>query len=195
MKRILFYISLSLLIIGCDTEKSIKPIGPTFGYVLAKMNGEPWIRINKKGFQTTRGIIAEYSSAMPCQGLQYNIFTELYNGEGYITQAMYFIKVPLMKGKYKVDPYVDESCQLQDPIYSFFDTTIGGDVSGDYYKILSSEDNFLQVENYNPKSKEIKGSFQVTFVLERAGYGHTLPDTMRFTDGRFFTKMMDLRRK
>jgi hypothetical protein len=102
---------------------------------------------------------------------------------------------PLRTVSIKSNPLSLGYCSDNDSVYGISHTLIDdGCVSGDQYNILNSEDNFLQID-HDPKSKEIRGTFQLTFIFEREGAEHTLPDTLRFTSGKFHTKMMNLGRQ
>lgn len=196
MNRIVLYISLIVLNFACSLKYDVSPKNPSWGYLTAKMNGEEWNQTYRKGYQVVQGIIAAPGSVAPCKDEFYYLNTELYTDQGFIRQSLTLMKVPIAKGKYKVQPSVLGYCSDNDSVYGIFYTMIDdGCVSGDVYKILDSADNFLQIDDYNAKSKEIKGAFQLTFVLEREGADHTLPDTLRFTSGKFHTKIMDLRRR
>jgi hypothetical protein len=194
MKPIIICISTALFFVNCEPRVSIKPTGATFGFFIAKMNGKPWTKIGRKGGQATRGFKMNVDTTL-CQNKYYVITSELYNGKDNFVQYIFFEKFPLVPGKYKLTSNLSDSCNIDDQIRASFNTMVETDMIGDQYKVLASEDNYLHIEKYDPKSKDIRGSFQVTFVFEKSGYRHTLPDTMRFTDGRYLTKMMDLRRK
>ncbi|MCE6990616.1 hypothetical protein [Dyadobacter sp. CY323] len=198
MSRIICFIVLLVASMSCNLQYDARPRNPSWGFFTTKMNGQEWNKTYRNGYQVVQGLTASGAagSAMPCKREYYIINAELYTSEGYIRQNLYLKKVPIVKGKYKVIPYIMDHCNESDPVYGILYTWIDdGCVIGDEYKILESENNFLQIESYNEKSKEIKGTFQLTFVLEREGSDHTLPDTLRFREGKFHTKIMDLRRK
>ncbi len=72
----------------------------------------------------------------------------------------------------------------------FYGTVLDhGDVGGDIYMVLESEENFLIVTDWNAENEEIWGVFQVTFVFaEEKHETPDIPDTLRFTNGVFHTK-------
>lgn len=114
---------------------------------------------------------------------------EWYSKEGFKREELFLKKIPLKAGKYKVIPYTP-NCQMTDPIYAIFYTSISdGDVLGDTYTILPAYDNFVQADNYDAYTKEIRGKFQLKFVVTTKASGHILPDTLQFTEGRFYTKI------
>ncbi|MCE6990618.1 hypothetical protein [Dyadobacter sp. CY323] len=196
MNRIVLFIILLVVNIGCNLQYDARPKNPSWGFLTTKMNGQDWNKTYRNGYQVVQGLISTgaVGSAMPCKGEFYYINSELYTDRGEVRQHLSLIKVPIVKGKYKVTPYINGHCSDSDPVYGILYTQFG-DVMDDQYNILTSESNFLQIDSYDDKSKEIKGTFQLTFVLERAGSGQTLPDTIRFREGKFHTKIMDLRRK
>ncbi len=55
---------------------------------------------------------------------------------------------------------------------------------------MTGQDNFIQIERYNKATGEIEGKFQVTLVTANRWLGSGLPDTLRFTEGRFLTKVI-----
>jgi hypothetical protein len=76
------------------------------------------------------------------------------------------------------------------PSAAFFTLISDGDVSGNSYYTVDSEDNYIQIDTYNSKTKEIWGSFQLTLAIYRPRYSDALPDTLRFRNGRFHTKII-----
>jgi hypothetical protein len=138
---------------------------------------------------------SQSSGAVPCPYDFSYLASQLYNSEGFLRQELLFIKIPTIPGHHKIIPYKLNYCDDRDPAYGVLYTSVSdGDVAGDQYQVLSTEDNYIDIEDYNAVSKEIKGTFQVTFTLESKGYGHNLPDTLRFTEGRFHTKIIDFRK-
>jgi hypothetical protein len=109
---------------------------------------------------------------------------------------MLLSKIPLEKGRYPVRRFHVGNCDDIDPVYGIFSPWISdGDVPGDDYVLLDSEDNSVEIEQFNRQTKELRGSFQVTFVVERPVRYGGLADTLRFTDGRFYVILTDNRRR
>jgi hypothetical protein len=154
------------------------------------MNGKEWGQSYPGGFQEIRGNTFQGGKAEDqCPEENYWIRLEWYNKQGFNREELFLKKVPLKVGKYKVIPFTP-NCQMTDPVYAIFFTSIDdGDVLGDTYTILPTYDNFIQVDNYDAYTKEIKGKFQLKFVVETKTSGHVLPDTLQLTEGRFYTKI------
>ncbi|MGG7666324.1 hypothetical protein [Dyadobacter sp. BHUBP1] len=56
----------------------------------------------------------------------------------------------------------------------------------------TSEDNYIQINSYNAKTQEIKGSFQLTLANARISRSSdVLPDTLRLRNGRFHTRIIE----
>lgn len=188
----LLYISLGLVCLcACKKDKN-RPEVPSWGTLSASINKASWTNTYPKGYQTVMGNQGEYSTAIPCINGAYAIGSSLYNENGYLRQTLGFIKIPLDKGRYKIAKFIFE-CNESDPPYATFTTTSDdGDVGQDNYAVLDIPDNYLEILSYDPKSGEIKGKFQVTFVIERRSLNDpsNLPDTLRFENGEFFTKII-----
>lgn len=118
----------------------------------------------------------------------------LHTSEGYDHQQLLFQKIPFFPptGRHKLvssNPFA--GCQSsREPQVALYTMLSYGDVGGDSYYVSDSEDNYLQIDSYNAKTKEIKGSFQLTLVARKPRSSDALPDTLRFRNGRFYTKIM-----
>lgn len=186
--RIKLFTFLLLTVMSCSI-----PIGPSkysWGSFSAKMNGKVWGQSYPNGFQEIRGHTTSGGTNInQCPEESYWILLEWYNKQGFNREELFLKKIPLKAGKYKVIPFTP-NCQMTDPIYAIFYTSIDdGDVLGDTYNLLPTYDNFVQVDNYDNYTKEIRGKFQLTFVVATKAYGHFLPDTLRLTEGSFHTKI------
>ncbi len=84
-------------------------------------------------------------------------------------------------GKYGLNNVCATGC-------SMFDIMEGGDVVANSYIISESEDNFLNITQYDSITHEVKGTFQITFVKDWTQQQlNDAPDTIRFTEGEFET--------
>jgi hypothetical protein len=181
-------ILLLLIITSCSI-----PIGPSkysWGSFSAQMNGKAWGQSYPEGFQEIRADTFQGGNAEDqCPEESHWISFDWYNNKGFHRENLILRKIPLVAGKYKVIPNPSQ-CKMTDPVYAMFYTSIDdGDVLGDSYRILSTYDNFVQVDNYDTYTKEIRGKFQLKFVLASKAPRHVLPDTLQFTEGRFYTKI------
>ena len=201
MKRLLtigLTAGILMLSIGCKIiDAIIDPAGPlprlpNWGYLTAEMNGEDWSKTYKNAYQVTHGIV---SYADEPQGVFYGLITILHNEAGARRQELIFQNIPFFPktGRHKLvscNPYV--GCESSDkPIVALFELLSDGDVSGDLFYTADSEDNYIQIDSYNEKTNEIKGSFQITLANARTPRSsNALPDTLRFRNGRFHTRII-----
>jgi len=183
-------IKVLILLLVIVTSCSL-PIGPSkysWGSFSAKINGKVWGQSYPNGYQEIRGHTTSGGNALnQCPEESYWILLEWYNNKGFLSEDLFLKKIPLKAGKYKVIP-LTPNCQMTDPIYATFSTS-NDDVLEDNYTILPTYDNFVQVDNYDTYTKEIRGKFQLKFVVASKSPGHRLPDTLQFTEGRFYTKI------
>lgn len=165
---------------------------PNWGYLTADMNGSDWSRTYKNAYQVTHGVVSYLDEP---QGVFYGISSMLYTAEGYNRQHLAFENIPFLPqiGRHKLASCISyEGCKSNDkPKVALFELLSDGDVAGDSYYTVDSEDNYIQIDSYNAKTEEIKGSFQLTLV----GAGNprsssVLPDTLRFRNGRFHTRII-----
>lgn len=71
------------------------------------------------------------------------------------------------------------------PRVALFELLSDGDVAGDFCYTVDSEDNCIQIDSYNAKTQEIKGSFQLTLAnVRKPRSANALPDTLRLRNGR-----------
>ena len=185
--------NLLLILFGCifggSCAENLMP-QVSFGFVNAEVNGMHWNTTYRNAYQATYAVDALYSSATPCDKYTF-LSSELYNELGYLRQSFELVKIPSVKGKFKIVPFQNGHCDESDPVYAnLYTWTSDGDVLGDTYNVLTTENNFVEITSYNPDTKEIKGKFEVTFVLERRGSNHILADTLRFQNGHFHTKIL-----
>ncbi|MGG7666323.1 hypothetical protein [Dyadobacter sp. BHUBP1] len=201
MNRLLtIYISLGIttILFSCKiTDAIIDTAGPlprlpNWGYLTADMNGADWSKTYKNAYQVTHG---STNYADNPKGVFYTLTSILYSPEGYNRQELLFQKIPFfpMPGRHKVascNSYA--GCESSDkPQVALFESLSDGDVAGDFFYTVDSEDNYIQIDSYNAKTQEIKGSFQLTLANARIPRSSdVLPDTLRFRNGRFHTKII-----
>ena len=101
-----------------------------------------------------------------------------------------FSKIPYSLGTYRL-----ENANLQED-----DGKVGGflsfndsDVLLAYFQILEIDSSsFITLESYDPLTNEIRGTFDATFILEtQYDTSREFPDTIRFRNGIFHTKIID----
>ncbi|CAG5071820.1 hypothetical protein DYBT9623_03804 [Dyadobacter sp. CECT 9623] len=188
--RLLLLLLSQYSLVGCYKISPL-PIGPSIGYFKIDLNGKDWNKTYNNAYQTVESALIPYSGAYPCIEDHLDVFTELFSPEGYLRQSLYLTKIPKTVGTSKIIAAPAFHCDETDPVYSeLYTITQDGDVVGDVYQPLEGADNYLHVEIYNSKTGEIKGTFQMTMVKTRDGGTPALPDTLRFTNGRFHTRFI-----
>jgi hypothetical protein len=116
----------------------------------------------------------------------------------YPTDVFIFYNLPARKGVYRFTTYGNQPECKDVPNMTKVSAIYNreeGDATIESYKVVDSpkENNYLQIDDYNKTTKEIKGRFQVVFVVNRLRKlrGNYDPDTIRLTNGVFHTKVLD----
>jgi hypothetical protein len=170
-----FLIGLLILFFSCGKEK-IK-IDPHWGKANAMKNGAAWHSLPSAGISNLDGKLF--------------ISCNTYTKEGYHRELLHLFKLPLAEGSYKVD-----STSVRDDNHQvgavFITSTDDGDVMGDIYHI-STLDSLNEISIIRITGKEIRGTFRLTMFrdIRRAPSRPDIPDTLRFEDGKFHTKIFD----
>lgn len=201
MKRsltICITLGIATLSVGCKlANELIDNVGPlprlpNWGYLTAEMNGADWAKTYKNAYQVTHGATSYIDEP---KGVFYALISILHTSEGYDRQHLIFQNIPFspQTGRHKLvscNPYA--GCKASDkPKVALFELLSDGDVVGDFFYTVDSEDNYIQIDSYNAETKEIKGSFQLTLANARKPRSSdALPDTLRFRNGRFYTKII-----
>jgi len=191
-------IGIATLPVGCkiidaiiDTAGSL-PRLPNWGYLTADMYGAEWSKTYKNAYQVTHGVVSHLDEP---QGVSYDLISILYNEAGARRQELIFQNIPFspQTGRHQLvscNPYA--GCKSSDrPRVALFELLSDGDVAGESFYTVDSEDNYIQIDSYNAKTQEIKGSFQLTLANARKPRSsNALPDTLRFRNGRFDTRII-----
>ncbi|PSL19226.1 hypothetical protein CLV60_12715 [Dyadobacter jiangsuensis] len=188
-----------MLLAGCKIVDAIidtagpLPRLPNWGYLTAEMNGVYWSTTYKNAYQVTHG---STTYADEPKGVFYALTSILYTSAGANRQELLFQHIPFspQTGRHKLvscNSYA--GCESSDkPRAALFELLSDGDVAGDSFYLVDSEDNYIQIDSYNSGTKEIKGSFQLTLANARIPRSsNALPDTLRFRNGRFHTKIIE----
>jgi hypothetical protein len=187
--RSIFTLLALVLLFACDDEKEDRKGWGTFS---ANINGTPWENFHPGGYEVIEGNKNSFSSGLPCS-TSYSLGFGLVNEDKFKRFVLSIDKIPLQPGIYEIINRISYHCDDADPAYGEFMTiTADGDVLEDEYNVVETEDNFLRIDSYDSRTKEIKGSFEVTFVIQyRSPASESpLPDTLRFTDAVFHTKIL-----
>jgi hypothetical protein len=159
----------------------------SWGFFTAKVNGRAWEKTFANAYQAVRGRY-DLDSA---KGNTIEIYSLLFDSGGVLEEQLSFTNIPTKVGRYKVLPYNDRFYTNSDAVGSFLTTFIDFDMFRDKYEVVESEDNYLQIDEYQDKgNREVKGRFNVTFVLRSQRADNSYEDTLRFTNGRFHTKIL-----
>lgn len=123
------------------------------------------------------------------QGIDIGI--EKFNSKRLRREGLYFFKIPLNTGVY---PLSETDVRIIDSLTGAFYNTLldDGDVAGDAYYLFSGEHIENQIEITEIKGKEIKGTFQVSFLkdLRYGAADPSAPDTVVFKNGKFHTRIL-----
>ena len=169
-----FYFALISLFLACGKNQE-KPSLPEnyWGEASAERNGKPWATnpvcwiniVNKTN------VIIELDS-----------FINNY----YLKESLIIFDIPPFLGTYKVNKLtaakdLNSSLSMWDA-----DLSIGG------YTLLESDSNTNRVTltSYDTLSKEIKGTFNLTYIVVPPGPYPDYPDTIRFRNGKFHGKLI-----
>ncbi len=115
-----------------------------------------------------------------------------FSTEGYLREDYSFEKILPAVSFQKIYPS-NSGNQCNDTLDAVYGIqTDDGDVNLAFYNTDTLGASYLNVENYNPETKEISGSFAVTFILLRKDVSATtIVDTIRITNGKFNTKFLN----
>ncbi len=192
MKILNWFALIMLLFVSCNKDDI--PPNPTWGNMSVLMNNEKWADRYAGGQGTIYG--GSYRWTEPCQAQYYDLVMYLYNSNRFLRESLSFNLADFEPGTKATGQYKilknQWQCDSVATVYSGYGTIAeDGDVVQDVYDVLETEDNFLQIESFDANSREIKGTFQVTFIItRRSTEPSTLPDTLRFTNGKFHTKII-----
>jgi len=170
-----------LLFIACNKNKNEFKY---YGTASAMFNGNSW-----KATKVMCGI------ATQCyKGKLYFRF-EVYNDHQELRESLVFSNIPLAKGMYIIYPAnfgAQQDCNKNEAFSSYITSQADGDVILDSYDALPSAANYFTIEDYNERTKKLSGSFSVTYkIFSRSLTPHTSPDTIKVTNGRFDTKILE----
>jgi hypothetical protein len=114
-----------------------------------------------------------------------NIALDSFFESYYLKEGLYFREVFAEIGTYKIVKWN----AVKDGQTDAFLNVWSGDQSLGAYDILESDStNRLILESYDTLSKEIRGKFDLTFIVRKRPYPNA-PDTIRFREGKFHGKL------
>ena len=183
---ILFSMFTIFLLIGCQSDIAVPQ--NSWGYFKADVNGRRWAKTFKNAYQAVRGS-EDYPDSLNRNKI--SVYSLLFDHTGSLQEQFYFENIPLKPGRYKIlhtkNPSGTDSISVSSSLTTFIDY----DVFRDEYEVLNSESNYLQIDQYQVNgNREIKGRFNVTFILKSKREFNSYDDTLRFTNGSFHTKIL-----
>ena len=182
MKNLLLLSILAFSIQSCEEEQSIIP-DVYWGEVSATKNGQPW-----------SGLI--YAQPNEPYGYGFSISIDVYNKQEFLRESLHIAKIPYEFGRNRIDTLGIRVDTLLTAA-SYATLVNDGDILGDLFKVYEGEtESFISITSYNEKTGEVSGDFEVIFVFGEGVVGTksdpTAPDTVRFANGKFRTKIREL---
>ncbi|MFN0174843.1 MAG: hypothetical protein ACKVU0_09375 [Saprospiraceae bacterium] len=167
---------LLFLVAACVKEHlpTIEELG-YWGTTTATKNDIPWvgapvsfININHgKGFQIKIDSLDKY---------------------GIRRESLSFSKVPFQPGKnYLVNTFPQIDDGLVGAHYFILDDDV---ILGNYLLLESDSTSFITLTSFDSTSRELRGTFDVTLIVDHRP-DPSYPDTIRFRNGQFHTKLKD----
>jgi len=156
-KYLCYLLSIFLVCLACgDDEPS--PFGTE---ITASWNGEPWAGLINGG--KTQGVNGKL-----CELPTVSIAINKFNNAGFWRESLVFKKIYPQLGTYTLE--ITQPCDIDTLTgANYYTLQDDGDVLGDTYQVLESEDNFIAITAVNDAQTAISGTFQVTFFWMTAG--------------------------
>lgn len=187
MKHFLFILISTTFLSSCDLfRNNLDPMPPSIGGVDANLNGEKLTSLFPPDRQVAR---AAYSGIFEQTTDPVSIYFGFLDSQNAIRASLSWKKLSVDTGRFTIGE-ANNSGNDHPEVTASFHTIVGGDVSGKSYKVLPSADNYFTLDSYDENTKEMKGTFNVTFVVNSYGDERDFPDTLRLTEGRFQTRLL-----
>ena len=177
MKHILFLIIATILLFSCkkDPTPIVEP-SPYWGESSATINGVPWAA------QPTAFVNLIY-------GNNWHIIMNYFDQNNILREGLNLIKVPFKVGTY---PVVNGDAQLNDSLLGADFTYWIDDQTDGYYTVLESDSSsFVSLTSYDTTTKELRGTFTITFIAVHKPPYPGATDTLRVRNGVFHTRVRD----
>jgi hypothetical protein len=192
MKRSTLFMLALAAFFACEDDYGSNKHMVSWGNFETDLNGEPWKYPIWEQVRTISGI---KQNRPACEfthlAISWRWFDGKYSPDGAYSSHLVFSQFPLLSGTYDLKARTFDDCDSDGSVESYF-SLMFGDAGGDHYKLLETEENFFKIDSYNPESKIISGSFRASYVNENIpGRNTWYPDTLRFTNGKFRTKIFD----
>jgi hypothetical protein len=175
MKTLCFFAAVIALLVSCSKEpQNTQPEGPWWGEATAEKNGMLWKA-------------KPYAFVNINHGNGLNVLIDSLDRDNLKREELAFYKVPFTPGTY---PVVNTPPQVNDSLVGANFYYVEVDILYGVYKILEADSSsFITLTSYDTVSKEVKGTFDVTFIKEIKPYP-SAPDTIRLRNGKFHTKVI-----
>ncbi len=186
MRTSLIVATFLLFVFAKCKKDELEPEGNFFGYAKAEINGIP-MNFNK----ANGGLLYNLSDSI-------SVNLEKWNGL-VLTESISIQKIykwsNLSQKIYKYDYSAIKINKLSSGYVTLRDD---GDVICDVYNVYEPDSlqNYITITSYNSQTNEIKGRFQVTYLIDSSRVANrgrkcrpTAPDTIRIRNGEFLTKI------
>ena len=179
MKNYSFFLFLGFITLFACKKETIQTIvepSPYWGTITALQNESPW---SAELFAAENNIFEN--------GLE--IVSDQLNEGNIRKESLGFTKIPFSPGTY---PVVNTGPRDDDGLVGAGFWHVDYDVIHSSYKILESDSSsFVTLTSYDTISQEIRGHFDLTFIKDQANPEFDFPDTIRFRNGVFHTKILE----
>ncbi len=159
------------LYVACNRNPDPEPFLPDdyWGEASAEKNGELWVAHPACWIDLVNNT-------------NINIQIDSFYSGSYLAESLTIVAIPPFPGTYKI--------LKSGPLpHSYLDISDGDQQLGLYLISESDSTNQMTLDSYDTLSKEIKGTFNLTFLVEHRPYSYS-PDTIRFRDGKFHGKLI-----
>jgi len=164
---------LMLSLAACDKTPPVEDDSPYWGTTDAMINGEQWSG-------------EPFSFVNINHGNGYEIIIDSLDKYGIRRASLSFSKVPFQPGQY---PLTNTFPQTDDGLVGAHYFVLDDDVIlGNYAVLESDSSSFITLTSYDSISKELKGVFDITFIVDNRPNA-SYPDTIRFRNGQFHTRL------
>jgi hypothetical protein len=177
MKNIFFAILVAIGLASCDKTPESYPLPSYYwGNASALLNGQNWIGHPFAGVHINN-----------IKGFSINI-NVLDGSNIYKLEELNFAQIPFVPGKYALhNPVPGVNDDLTRGAYFILDDDV---TLGNYIVLESDSSSFITLMSYDSLAKEVKGTFDVTFIVDHKARPDS-PDTIRFKNGQFHTKFVN----
>lgn len=174
-----FFLLVTIIFFGCKKPEEHKI--EYEGKASALRNGESW------NTECTVLFSSQYENEV-------SLFIDKYNNLGEKRENLSISRIPLIIGVFEVVNYLADSVNNDITQYgsSYFSLTADGDVIDGVYYVLESHDNYIEITHIDLNTNDFVGKFEITYIRDTTfNMNPSLPDTLRFTQGKFQTKIQN----